>query len=71
MNFDQYLSEGVSEEDIKKAKEVGMKTAKEVFKDDFDEEKAKKMIDDIVKKHKDKAKDGEDLAGIIANSFRG
>ena len=72
MKFDEYLNlnEKLSKEDIKKAKEVGMATAKKVFGKDFDEEKANELIDGVIEKEKDKAEDGEALAAIISNSFR-
>jgi fructose-specific phosphotransferase system component IIB len=70
MKFDEYLKEEISKDDIKKAKEVGIATAKEVFGDDFDEKKANETIDGMIKDHKDKAEDGEDLSAIVANAFR-
>ena len=70
MKFEEYLKEKVSAKDIKKAKEVGLATAKEVFGDKFDEKEANKLIDDVIEKEKDKAEDGETLAAIISNSFR-
>ena len=59
-----------SKDDIKKAKEVGLETAKKVFGDEFDEKEANKLIDDVIKDNKGKVKDGEELSAIIANSFR-
>ena len=71
MLFEEYLREGkISDEDIKKAKKAGIETAKEIFKKDFDEKKAEKMIDDIIEKNKDKVDDEEHLSALIINSFR-
>jgi hypothetical protein len=67
--FKEYLKlyEELSDEDIKKIKEVGIATAKVVFKDDFDEDKANEVIDGIIEKNKDK--NAEDISGILKNTF--
>ncbi len=70
MNFEEYLKEEISDEDIEKATKAGLETAKEIFKDKYDEEKAKKTIEGVISKHKSKAKEGKDLSQIVVNALR-
>lgn len=67
--FAQYcLTEELSEDDIKKIKEVGHATAKEVHGDQYKEDEASKLIDDVIEQNKDK--DPEAVSAIVQNSFR-
>jgi hypothetical protein len=68
MTFEQYFKEELSAADKKKIKEVGISTAKDVFGDKYDEERAIKLIDDVIEKNKDKK--AIEVSGIVANSFR-
>lgn len=68
ITFKGYFTEELSDADIKKIKEVGISTAKDVFDDKYDEAKANKVIDGVISKNKDKS--AEDVAAIVQNSFR-
>jgi hypothetical protein len=68
ITFTIYLTEELSDADIKKIKKVGIETAKEVFDDKYDEAKATKLIDDVISKNKNKSAD--DVSAIVQNSFR-
>ena len=68
--FKEYLKlyEELSDEDIKKIKEVGIATAKTIFGDKVDEDKANEVIDGVIEKNKDK--DAKTVSAIVKNSFR-
>ena len=71
LNFKSYLSEEFSKDELEKAKEAGHSVAKEVFGDEYDEDKANETIDGVIEKYKDNVDGIEDLVQIVVNSFRG
>lgn len=69
--FEQEEKGKISKEDIKDAREAGLTAAKKIFGDEYDEKKAEKLVDDMIKKYKDKVDDVEDLIQTLVNAFRG
>lgn len=67
---DLLLAEELSNEDIAKIKGVGHKTAKAVHKDNYDQAKAEKTINSIIKQGVSQGKGADDISNIVQNAFR-
>ena len=79
MNIQQKIDNYLLKEDVlskeheKKAREAGHATAKAVFGKEYDQAKADKTIDEVLKKFKEKhdKDDPGDIIAIVQHAFRG
>jgi len=64
------IFEQISGEDVKKIFQVGHSTAKSVHGDEYDPEKANKVIKDMIRKGAAKGMGDDDVSAMVQNAFQ-